>query len=781
MKAIGGALAAVGIGSIIKDSISTAMSVEAAIQQIGRLMGQNANEFLQWANTQAAAYNMSKAEAMKYGAVYSNLLSTFTKDTGETMTYTQDLLKASAVVASGTGRTMEDVMERIRSGMLGNTEAIEDLGINVNIAMIESTEAFRKFANGKSWQQLDFQTQQQIRLFAILEQSTKKYGDAVNENTSSRQAQFVAQLKNIQLSLGQAFLPIYNAVLPALTKLAAVLAYIMGIVAQFTQALFGAAKEDQAKATTQQAKAVSGLGDAYKEAGKKAKGALAGFDEINQMQDSSTSGAGGASGSNMPAMPASGDMLGIGAGATEVSAKVQEMANKVKAAFRSMKDAIVTHKDEIIAALAGLASGFATFAIVSNWGAIVGAIRAAFLGVGAAIGGLSLPILGIAALVAALVGGFIYFYRTNEKFRGVVDGVLNAIKEATVMLWQKVLVPMGNFLADVFVKAWEAVTVAAKWLWSDVFVPFGQFLTWFWHNVLVPIGGVLKDVLGVAFQTVASIAKSFWQNVLVPLGSFFTENFQPAVEAISAVFSFLWKEVLAPFGAFVGDVLKVIFKDLTDTIVFLWKQVLKPLAEFVGGNLETTFDTVFKGIGETINGLKTTLTGILNFITGVFTGNWQKAWNGIKTIFEGVWDGITAVVKGAINLMIDAVNLLIRGLNKISFDIPDWVPNIGGNSIGIRIPTIPKLAKGGITNGPTLAMIGDNPGGREVVSPLEDLKDMIASAVGTAVMSAMQFNSGNSKTGDIVLQIDGTTLARVINPYNSKESARIGGAMITTA
>jgi len=284
------ALISIGIGAIIKDSVSAAMNVEASIQQINRIMGTSANSFMNWAKTQATAFNMSKQEVLKYGSVYGNLISGFTKDTSNTVKYTEDLLKASAIVASGTGRNMEDVMERIRSGMLGNTESIEDLGINVNIAMIESTNAFKKFAGNKSWQKLDYQTQQQIRLFAILEQASKKYGDSINVNTASSQQKFLAQLNNIKLALGQAFLPIYNAVLPALTNLASKIAEVMNKFAALMQVIFGKPIEQQQKqvdTTNSQTDAVSDLGDAYQTAGKQAKGALASFDQINTLGNGS--------------------------------------------------------------------------------------------------------------------------------------------------------------------------------------------------------------------------------------------------------------------------------------------------------------------------------------------------------------------------------------------------------------------------------------------------------------------------------------------------------------
>ena len=158
---LGTALSMVALKTVVSD----AMKVESAIQQISRIMAESSNQFLKWASTSAEAFNLSKSEAIRYGAVFGNLVAVFSSSTTELMTNTVNLLKASSIVASSTGRTMEDVMDRIRSGLLGNTEAIEDLGIYAQVGMLTTTDAFKKFANGKSWNQIDYQTQQQIRLF----------------------------------------------------------------------------------------------------------------------------------------------------------------------------------------------------------------------------------------------------------------------------------------------------------------------------------------------------------------------------------------------------------------------------------------------------------------------------------------------------------------------------------------------------------------------------------------------------------------------------------------
>ena len=134
------------------------------------------------------------------------------------------------------------------------------------------------------------------------------------------------------------------------------------------------------------------------------------------------------------------------------------------------------------------------------------------------------------------------------------------------------------------------------------------------------------------------------------------------------------------------------------------------------------------------NSVKQIFEGIINFIQGVFSGNWEQAWTGIQQIFKGIWDGLVAIAKapinaiiGLINGLIGAVNSAINGLNSISITVPDWVPMIGGNQFGFNIPnipTIPYLAKGGVlTQGS--AVVGDAgpelltlSGGNAVVQPL---------------------------------------------------------------
>lgn len=294
--------AAQRVGQYVQQGVKNAMQIESSMAMLQRSMGSSVKSFQNWAQTQANGFNMSEKNAMQYGATFSMLLSNISKDTGDNMTKTVELLKVAAVVSSKTGRTMEDTLERIRSGFLGNTEAIEDLGIFVNVAMIESTKAFKQFAGDKSWEQLDYKTQQQIRYMAILEQSAKNFGTEMGTTTSAGLAQMNANLENIQTNIGNIFIPLLNQSLPYLESFTK---YLATDVPDFWQQFFytmvggqGYVKDvdsgmSNLNQTTQQQtqnfidtnSTLQDYTDKLKNIKSQLK-SLAGFDEINQLTTS---------------------------------------------------------------------------------------------------------------------------------------------------------------------------------------------------------------------------------------------------------------------------------------------------------------------------------------------------------------------------------------------------------------------------------------------------------------------------------------------------------------
>lgn len=274
------------------------------------------------------------------------------------------------------------------------------------------------------------------------------------------------------------------------------------------------------------------------------------------------------------------------------------------------------------------------------------------------------------------------------------------------------------------------------------------------------IGGAVSVLWGFIKDAVFSIRDYFTEKIQDCGGNIVEGLFTGIVDAFKGIGTWLYDHVLTPFiegfkncfgihspskvmAEMGGYIIQGLYNAVSEGIAKI-KEIFTKLLNAVKG--------VFKGIGkwfkktfsDAFGGVKTILNGIIMFVKGIFTGNWKKAWQGVKKIFKGVWDTLYSVVKAPINLIIgavnkmtsaieSAVNWIIDGINSLSFDVPDWVPGIGGETFGfdldtISIPEIPKLATGGLATAPTLAMVGDNRNAKadpEVISPLSKLQGML--------------------------------------------------------
>lgn len=298
--AIGLSFAGIRVGDFLVDASRQALEMQNSVYLLSRTMGSSAKDFINWASTSASAFNMSRKEAMTFGKDYALMVNQFSKGTEDTKNKTIDLLKASAQIAAVQGLSMQDVMDKISSGLRGETESIQNLGIFTEVNMLKSTNAFKQFANNKSWDQLDIQTQNQIRYFAILEQAAINFGTEIQQNTSSQIQQFTANMNDLKVALGEGIIPIINETIPYLQSFASALKDVVPFWKQFFYTLSGnkglvpeadaqlnkytTSLNNQTKNVSKATSNTSKLNNSIKDTAKTIK-SLAGFDEINQLAD----------------------------------------------------------------------------------------------------------------------------------------------------------------------------------------------------------------------------------------------------------------------------------------------------------------------------------------------------------------------------------------------------------------------------------------------------------------------------------------------------------------
>lgn len=221
---------------------------------------------------------------------------------------------------------------------------------------------------------------------------------------------------------------------------------------------------------------------------------------------------------------------------------------------------------------------------------------------------------------------------------------------------------------------------------------------------LVQIG---SSIAGVAQQLIAfgqGPVKSIFENVL----TFVTGTVAPAILNIVQTVAPYVSQIISGIGSAIMTVANMI----TTAIQAAWP-VIQMVAQgvlAVASVLGPAFGAALANITTSIQNIVTSLSGVLNgliqFITGVFTGNWQQAWEGVKQIFGNAFNALIELCKTPINAVIGLINGAINGINSITgggITIPDWVPVVDGSSFSFNLPTIPMLAAGGFTNGVSIA------------------------------------------------------------------------------
>lgn len=545
-------------------------------------------------------------------------------------------------------------------------------------------------------------------------------GKTIMQNDEARAA--VARLKAALLTLAQ---PILQVVIPVFVKLVNILTQVVTAIAKFFGMLSGkswSSQKSAAQGLNDEQKALEGVGAAAKDASK----SMASFDEINQLTDNTASGAGG----------------GGGAASTEIAPDFSNL------------DMAEDKLHDILGLVGAIAAGLLAWKIASLftndlskiWGialAVAGAFALVYFWLDAWNNGIDLQnFLGMLAGLAALAVGLAIAFGPIAAGIALVVGGL-----AMLVVGIKDVIENGFNLVN-------TLTIIAGLLAAGIGI---SLLTGSWIPLL--IAGFLAALVAlVSFTGHGEELIQGLKNIIDGFGKFFkgvfTGDMKLAVEGIKQI----WEGMKQTWNAIVNSI-----KDAWNMFI-TWLQSKSPL-------LASIFQTYGKFVSDVYKNIKDILKGVIDFIVGVFTGDWTKAWQGVTEIFKGIWNNIVAIIEAAINFIIDGINLLISALNTIHFEIPDWVPIIGGKSFGISIPLVsqvalPRLAEGAVIppNREFMAVLGDQKSGTNIETPLETMVQ--------AFKQAMNESGGRSQT--IILQLNGREFARAVYKANNEETQRVG-------
>lgn len=638
-------------------------------------------------------------------------------------------------------------------------------------------------------------------------QNMAKYSGSFNERMSSLKS----SIATLNAALGTLAAPIVSMVTPALARLCDWLTKAINTMNQFIALLSGQSTWTRAK--QQQVDYAKSL-EKTSGVAKKAAGALAAFDDLNVLQKNDSGGSGSSTAGMYEEVQVSDKM------ASKLG-KVKDLAKQIKEEFsvgwkkafeklgidgqvQNIRSNLASIKDSFIDifsadSVKNAAGNFAVTFVTS-----LGTIAASFVSIGATI-------------AQNLTGGIKKYLDDNkddikkhltQMFDIGADILLLAASAAAAFA-----LIFSAFGSD----SGQQLTANLIQIFSDVFLSVSaiaaQFADDILHLLLDPfvnnqddiataVQGII-DVLAVFSGTVSDIVgqvgsgfNALYSNYISPFVSNFTDGVSDLLGAFLEFWNNNMQPVLAEWATMFDDTFQSHLKPMIDAFMELlgvlieyiqlfWDNYLKAPLQWIIENVLPMLQPILEDLGKqvklAVDIIADVITTMIKVIKGVFAilgdlirGDWKKLWEDAKQIFKDIVNGILSIAETMANGLVDAINRMVQSINSIKFDVPDWIPGLGGKSFGgFNIPevtrvTLPRLANGGITTGATLAEIGE--AGREAVLPLEKNTGWM-DALADKIADRMPTSGG---TVDASLILDGETCGRLFLPYIQNEEVRLG-------
>lgn len=570
-------------------------------------------------------------------------------------------------------------------------------------------------------------------IFTLITQALARFrewmGKVVKTNAEATAA--VARLKGALLTLAQ---PLVNVIIPAFTAFVNVLAKIVTEIANLISALFGTtvqASSEAAESLYNEQSAIEGVGSAAKKAGK----SLASFDEINQLSNSSS---GSSSGGTSEGIAPNFEIV-TQEGTLD---KILNLVKLIGAAFlywklpKALQGGLKTLVG-LFMALDG-AIGF----VKTTWeawqngvtteNALTMIARAAelalglFIALGPKLGPIAACISLIATGLTMLATGFHDAYENGWNFQNIllsIAGIMAAGIGISILT--------GSWI-PALIAGIASILLAITTTYGD--------------------GAALID----GVMTMLEGFKEFFVGV-------FTGDLEKAIDGIGKIFDGL-RTVIDT----ILDAVRNMFNSFLDWLDEKTGGKIHGIIEFCRSQINSFIDWISTSLSGMVDAAQSILEGIITFVSGIFTGDWDKAWEGVKEIFRGIVNGLITIFESFINLVIGGINNIIDGLNSLVATAGEFL------GFDWRIPTVPKvsfdripaLATGAVIppNREFLAVLGDQKQGTNIEAPEALIRKIVREE--TAGL-------GNGEQ-TVVLQLDSVQLGKVVYRLNRDESRRIG-------
>lgn len=696
-----------------------------------------------------------------------------------------DLLAQQQGLNASSGDAV-NIANLMGKAMQGQASALRRVGITFS----DAEEEVLKYGT---------ESEKAAMLAQIITNNVGHMNAALAQTDAGKQKQLANTLGDVKEQFGQAVLQIESVFLPVVQKAAEWLTKVASQAQKLGAIIkeaFGVSAENSSAAiaasTAQAADSYEDIEDSAKKTEKSQKNQLASFDKITKLTEDESSSDDSSNTSAVSTVPLNGTAkLTVEAETSEAGARLKRFIDDARKKFNSFSGFI---KKNFGGIFDGFADGFAyqTGRLKKTFGKITGDLKKLADPLKKWFNGDFLTLLTTSAQTASdiILGLYDSF---NTVFADIWDLAVYPCLSSFINKGLPVLTQFQTQSVLTLGTLFDEVKDIFDRLWADIAEPVFNELSTIFDDVLTDIsdawaeyGEPVFDGLREAIQTTGDIFRKFWNTIGKPI-----------FDKIMSVVDSVWKDHLRPllknFLSFVGEFAKgaltIYNKFVAPVVKWLYDKLGPIFTSVFNGSLEKV-RIFLSGIIDAASGIISQFKGIATFLTGVFTGDWKKAWTGIKNFFKGVWDTIKSlvmipfnlitnalktlktnwmfgwitiknyfkniwekigdVVKAPVNVIISGinkvlegmewlVNKMIDGLNTISIDVPSALEGIVGfDTFGfdidhISIPQIPKLAQGTVVPanyGEFLAVLGDNKREAEVVSPYSTIVKAVKDALG---------------------------------------------------
>ena len=704
-KVVKAGLAIIGgvkIGEWLSNATKQSINLVENLNLFSVAMGKSLNKGLQFVDAMQEIYGMDPSNIYRYAGYFYQLTDAIGMADEASASLSLSMTKAANDIASLFNQDIETVVNNLASGMQGMSRAVRKYGMDIRATTLQQTAL--AYGITEQVESMSEANRMALRYITMMNQvknatqqvskSTKDAGNTVgdfanNIETPANQLRiFKEQITQLGRAIGNFF------VVPLGKALAYINGFIMALrmAINFIGSLLGIVQQDAQQITTGSdldgtAKSISGIGSAAKAAKKQMDQLVAPFDELNILQEQQADSSGGGGG------------LGTDTLDPNLLKALQDMElslDNIRMKANKVRDAILEFLGFKVDA--GKILGWDPQQFLDNLEKVFSTLPQWFQNLWAEI--VDIWTADVVPTLQSVVSFITPVIDTIKSLWGNVSTMLQATFDAAANVYQTVLRPVIDAIFESIQSLMDILTN----LWTTVVGPIleyiGTGIQELWTDTILPILTLVLDIIGNLVEAVLGL----WNNVIAPLINWLISTLGPVV---------------------------------TKVVQGVW----------------TVVQAVFQSIGGVITGLLQALKGLTDFLAGVFTGNWTRAWKGIVNILIGLGNAMITAAESVVNAIITLVNDAIEyiynaivGLINSVLKALSGIASLLGLNLDLKIeapppqipllniPRIPLLAKGGVVDSPTMAMIGEGQYDEAVVplgdSPqMQDLVQQIADAV----------------------------------------------------